>query len=526
MDGTSHVEWDEAVDRTVDLPPLVIPPGGTAAVELPFHLEGGSEAEPVHAADGTLAGRFIRERLAIDGMVRVATAPAAYGSPYVKVAVTVENATPWSNDASRRADVVAQSLVAVHTMLAVDGATFVSLLDPPDAAAEAALACRSVGTYPVLIGADDVVLSSPIILYDHPEVADQSPGDLYDSLEIDEILALRVMTLTEAEKAEARGTDARAAAIIDRCDALSPEAMGRLHGQMRPVEPEWLTVNTPGNGGRTVVGPGLRPVRRPVDGLGARGRRRRRARIGGPAAPVRTGGCTGHVPRRPTRHRGRCVRRCRRGRPSGRHTRRRSGGTRVELAGSLPLLPPRGGRAAARVARQREPAVTDRILIAGIGNIFLSDDAFGMEVAHRLSGRALPDGVRVEDYGIRGVHLAYDLLEGYDALVLVDAVPMGEPPGTLAVIQPEPEALSPSTPESGAPPVVDAHTMSPDIVLATLTRLGGSVGRIVIIGCQPGDLDEGIGLSPAVESAVAAAVDLCLEVVAGIAQPAERGIHP
>ena len=182
----------------------------------------------------------------IDGMVRVATAPAAYGSPYVKVAVTVENATPWSNDASRRADVVAQSLVAVHTMLAVDGATFVSLLDPPDAAAEAALACRSVGTYPVLIGADDVVLSSPIILYDHPEVADQSPGDLYDSLEIDEILALRVMTLTDAEKAEARGTDARAAAIIDRCDALSPEAMGRLHGQMRPVEPEWLTVNTPG----------------------------------------------------------------------------------------------------------------------------------------------------------------------------------------------------------------------------------------------------------------------------------------
>jgi hypothetical protein len=246
VDGTSHVEWDEAVDRTVDLPPLVIPADGTAALEVPFHLEGGSEAEPVHAADGTLAGRFIRERLALDGVVRVATVHAACGSPYLKVAVTVENATPWSNDTSRRADVVAQSLVAVHTMLAVDGATFVSLLDPPDAAAEAALACRSVGTYPVLIGADDVVLSSPIILYDHPEVADQSPGDLYDSLEIDEILALRVMTLTDAEKAEARGTDARAAAIIDRCDALSPEAMGRLHGQMRPVEPEWLTVNTPG----------------------------------------------------------------------------------------------------------------------------------------------------------------------------------------------------------------------------------------------------------------------------------------
>ena len=160
--------------------------------------------------------------------------------------MTVENATTWSDDRSLRPDIVAQSLVAVHTMLAVDGATFVSLLDPPDGAAQAARACRSDGTYPVLIGRDDVVLSSPIILYDHPEVANQSPGDLYDALEIDEILALRVMTLTDTEKAEARGTDARAAAIIDRCDSLSPETMSRLHGQMRPVEPEWSTLTTPG----------------------------------------------------------------------------------------------------------------------------------------------------------------------------------------------------------------------------------------------------------------------------------------
>jgi hypothetical protein len=245
VDGTSHVEWDEAVDRVVDLHPLVIPRGGTAVDELSFHLEGGSETESVRAADGTLVGRFVRERLALDGVIRVATVPASGGSPYVKVAVTVENATTWTEDSNRRVDVVSQSLVAVHTMLALDGATFVSLLDPPDGAAGPALGCRSEGTYPVLIGSDDVVLSSPIILYDHPEVADQSPGDLYDSLEIDEILALRVMTLTDAEKAEARGTDARAAAIIDRCDALSPEAMGRLHGQMRPVEPEWLSMTTP-----------------------------------------------------------------------------------------------------------------------------------------------------------------------------------------------------------------------------------------------------------------------------------------
>lgn len=170
--------------------------------------------------------------------------------------------------------------------------------------------------------------------------------------------------------------------------------------------------------------------------------------------------------------------------------------------------------------------MTGRTLVAGIGNVFLSDDGFGVEVAHRLSGRALPGEVRVEDYGIRGVHLAYDLLEGYHGLVLVDAVPMGEPPGTLAVIEPESAVPSAFTPESTVVPIVDAHTMSPDVVLATLTRLGGAVDRIVVVGCQPDSLDEGIGLSPAVQGAVPAAVDLCLEVVAGIAQPAERGIHP
>jgi hydrogenase maturation protease len=167
--------------------------------------------------------------------------------------------------------------------------------------------------------------------------------------------------------------------------------------------------------------------------------------------------------------------------------------------------------------------VTSRILVAGIGNLFLSDDAFGVEVVRELSGRALPDGVRVEDYGIRGIHLAYDLLQGYDTLVLIDAVPMGEPPGTLAVIEPEPASVLASSAEGGAAPAVDAHTMSPDIVLATLAHLGGSVDRIVIVGCQPGGLDEGVGLSPAVEAAISAAADLCLEVISGNVQPAERG---
>ncbi len=141
------------------------------------------------------------------------------------------------------------------------------------------------------------------------------------------------------------------------------------------------------------------------------------------------------------------------------------------------------------------------VLVAGIGNVFQTDDAFGVEVARRLSAVALPEGVRVEDFGIRGVHLAYELLEGYDALVLIDAVPMGEAPGTLAVIEPELAAAPPAEADTAAP-AVDAHTMSPDVVLATLSRLGGSVERIRIVGCQPADLQDGMGLTPSVEAAV------------------------
>jgi hydrogenase maturation protease len=161
------------------------------------------------------------------------------------------------------------------------------------------------------------------------------------------------------------------------------------------------------------------------------------------------------------------------------------------------------------------------VLVAGIGNIFQTDDAFGVEVAQRLALRDLPPGVRVEDFGIRGVHLAYELLEGYDALIIIDAVPMGEPPGTIAIIEPE------SGPAAGTgdemAPAIDAHTMNPDVVLATLARLGGAVGRIRIVGCQPADLSEGMGLSPAVAAVVEDGVDICCQLVTEILEPVGKG---
>jgi hydrogenase maturation protease len=153
--------------------------------------------------------------------------------------------------------------------------------------------------------------------------------------------------------------------------------------------------------------------------------------------------------------------------------------------------------------------VSGRILVAGIGNIFLSDDGFGVEVANRLKSKALPENVHVEDFGIRGVHLAYELLEGYRAALLVDAVDLREAPGTVVVIQPELQ----SAPGDDESPPFDAHTMSPDLVLGTLAHLGGRIDSILVVGCQPENLDEGIGLSESVAQAVDGAVELCGELI-------------
>ncbi|MEP6642526.1 MAG: hydrogenase maturation protease [Gaiellales bacterium] len=142
--------------------------------------------------------------------------------------------------------------------------------------------------------------------------------------------------------------------------------------------------------------------------------------------------------------------------------------------------------------------MTARVLVAGIGNIFLGDDGFGCEAARRLAETSVPDGVRVVDYGIRGMHLAYDLLDGFDALVLIDALPHRAPPGDLVVMQITEDHLGAGD--------FDAHGMEPTAVLASLGVLGGELPLTYIVGCQPGSLDERIGLSPPVAAAVAPAL--------------------
>lgn len=151
-----------------------------------------------------------------------------------------------------------------------------------------------------------------------------------------------------------------------------------------------------------------------------------------------------------------------------------------------------------------------RVLVAGLGNIFFGDDAFGSEVARRLltDTEPVPEGVKVTDFGIRGIHLAYELLDGYDTAILVDATPQGGEPGTVYVIEPDLDSLESESglAEAG---IADAHGMDPVSVLALLRSLGGGVGRLLVVGCEPADTDEHMGLS----DPVAAAVDEAVRVV-------------
>jgi hydrogenase maturation protease len=139
------------------------------------------------------------------------------------------------------------------------------------------------------------------------------------------------------------------------------------------------------------------------------------------------------------------------------------------------------------------------MLVAGVGNVFLGDDAFGVEVANQLQRTKSPDGVEVVDVGIRGVHLAYQLMDGYAELVLVDAVSRGDAPGTVTVMEP-------SIPEAADATPLDPHRLEPAPLLASLRALGALPDRVLLVGCETRDVDEGMGLTPEVEGAVGHAV--------------------
>jgi hydrogenase maturation protease len=161
--------------------------------------------------------------------------------------------------------------------------------------------------------------------------------------------------------------------------------------------------------------------------------------------------------------------------------------------------------------------VTGRTLVAGVGNVFLGDDAFGVEVIRLLAERPSPPGVQIQDFGIRGVHLVYELLNGCDLFVLVDAAARGEEPGTVTVLEAD---LPEPSPDAIAQPVMDAHSLTPDSIFAMLSALGGHPGRSLVVACEPADVSPGMGLSGPVQEALPHAVRAVQDILARAAEAA------
>jgi hypothetical protein len=231
--GTRHLSWDEAVEREVvieGVSPLEAPwPQGR-----PIEVPSGDASEELGGGGGTV-GVIVRSWRTLAGLVEVSA--ERLDSGLVRMIVWIHNSSPYRGD--DREEALRQTFVSTHTALQVTGGAFVSLTDPPDGLHAAAESCRNTGTWPVLVGAPGerhTILSSPIILQDYPEVAEESPGDLFDGAEIDGLLTLGILSLTDEEKREMRDSDPRAREILERTESLSQEELMRLHGAVREVQ--------------------------------------------------------------------------------------------------------------------------------------------------------------------------------------------------------------------------------------------------------------------------------------------------
>ncbi|HET6862373.1 MAG TPA: hypothetical protein VFH91_04980 [Pyrinomonadaceae bacterium] len=241
-DGHLYNTWQEAVEREVG--PISIDTGNFAKAteSRAFEFEANEQVEELSTSeDGPVVGLVTRKQSSLSGLVSLVVEPCANGgiNGLHKVRVQITNTTTFENaEQKSRDEALLSSFVSTHTVLTTKGGEFISLLDPPAAVNDMAAECKNVGTYPVMVGADgekDCMLSSPIILYDYPQIAAESPGDLFDGTEIDEILTLRILTLTDEEKREIRASDDRARRILERTEMLPLEQFMKLHGAMKGV---------------------------------------------------------------------------------------------------------------------------------------------------------------------------------------------------------------------------------------------------------------------------------------------------
>jgi hypothetical protein len=239
LDDRVYQPWEEAIERDVILPMCNLDALGCGLVPGAFNSQADKQFEHVRDSTGVSAGVIIRERKPLCAAIEVLGQKVADG--LFRISVRVCNTTPFeSTNQSRREEALLSSLVSTHTVLGVTHGKFVSLLAPPESLAELASTCKNIGTWPVLVGEEgqrDTLLSSPIILYDYPQIAQESAGDLFDGTEIDEILSLRILTLTEDEKREMSQSDERARAMLERTEAMPEEQFMKLHGVLRGLRP-------------------------------------------------------------------------------------------------------------------------------------------------------------------------------------------------------------------------------------------------------------------------------------------------
>ncbi|MDQ3943263.1 MAG: hypothetical protein M3254_09190 [Actinomycetota bacterium] len=227
-----YLPWDEATEREIVVGRLRLSELLETPVRAGIDIPGGSNQEELVGPRGEVEGALVRSWRAVCGAVEVEA--EALRERIFRLTVRITNTTPWENE--DRESTLRQTFCSTHTTFEVVGGEFVSMTDPPQELRELAQECENFKTWPVLVGEEGgrtLLLSSPIILSDYPQIAPESPGDLFDGGEIDQLLILNILTLTDEEKAEMRASDPRAREILERCESLSQEELMNLHGAIR-----------------------------------------------------------------------------------------------------------------------------------------------------------------------------------------------------------------------------------------------------------------------------------------------------
>jgi hypothetical protein len=237
LGGQIFQTWQEAVEREVNLSNLNMHELVAQPQRQDFTFPASRKLEPLCDQSGQVVGVIVRKQQAIEGAVEVSAQGG--GEDLFKLTVRILNLTMFEDAKLKsRDEALLRAMASTHTILSLRDGEFVSLLDPPESLSEAVASCENKGTWPVLVGEEGArrcVLSSPIILYDYPQIAPESAGDLFDGTEIDEILTLRIMTLTDEEKREMRGADERARQILERTETLPAEQLMKLHGALKKM---------------------------------------------------------------------------------------------------------------------------------------------------------------------------------------------------------------------------------------------------------------------------------------------------